>query len=203
MIRLKETNINTAAEYERIAYQRSLKGVDFFDKRRWRKLLSKYKGGELLDIGCLDSQIGAMALKKDPNAEVFAVDQVDLSDFQDRNPEVFCCQMDVYKLDFAKEVFDYVVMGEVIEHLDDPKRAIAEAMRVLKPHGILALSTPLNEALEPGAVDAERHLWSFDEMDMHDILGEYGTVDIKVLGSTWFPYRYCWPQMIAFCKKDE
>ncbi|HEV3479799.1 MAG TPA: class I SAM-dependent methyltransferase, partial [Gaiellaceae bacterium] len=40
------------------------------------------------------------------------------------------------------ESFDKVLLSEVIEHLREPERAIAEAARVLRPGGVLAVSTP-------------------------------------------------------------
>src|SRR5438874_1182331 len=43
----------------------------------------------------------------------------------------------------ADESFDVVVMTEVLEHLRDyPARSLAEARRILRPGGILVLTTP-------------------------------------------------------------
>ncbi len=45
-------------------------------------------------------------------------------------------------LPFADESFDLVTCSEVIEHIRNPKRALEEMRRVLKPMGMLLLSTP-------------------------------------------------------------
>ena len=45
-------------------------------------------------------------------------------------------------LPFADSSFDYVVMLEVIEHLKNPFFVLKEINRILKPHGILLISTP-------------------------------------------------------------
>jgi 2-polyprenyl-3-methyl-5-hydroxy-6-metoxy-1,4-benzoquinol methylase len=108
---------------------------------------------------------------------------------------------DGYNTQFENEKFDYVVIGEVIEHLENPTHFITEALRILKPGGVLAISTPLEEEKEFGAVDAERHLWSFSEQDILDILSIHGSVETQILRSLQEPYKYCWPQLVAFCIK--
>jgi SAM-dependent methyltransferase len=45
-------------------------------------------------------------------------------------------------LPFADASFDLVVAFEVIEHLDRWREMLAEARRVLRPHGVLLVSTP-------------------------------------------------------------
>ena len=48
---------------------------------------------------------------------------------------------DVLHLPFADEVADVVVAGEVLEHVTEPLRLVAEACRVLRPGGTLVLDT--------------------------------------------------------------
>ena len=100
--------------------------------------------------------------------------------------------------------FSYAVAGELLEHLEDPHKFIKEVFRILKPGGILALSTPLDEAREPGAIDSERHLWSFKVDDIMKILIPYGKIKIAILRSQYFPtYQYHWPIILAWVKKSK
>jgi 2-polyprenyl-3-methyl-5-hydroxy-6-metoxy-1,4-benzoquinol methylase len=49
---------------------------------------------------------------------------------------------DAQALDLPDGAFDKVLLTEVIEHVPEPGRAIAEAARVLRPGGVLVVSTP-------------------------------------------------------------
>jgi SAM-dependent methyltransferase len=49
---------------------------------------------------------------------------------------------DATRLDFKDDTFDLVTMFDVLEHVPDHERAVAEARRVLKPGGHLIVSTP-------------------------------------------------------------
>ena len=49
--------------------------------------------------------------------------------------------------DFTSESFSVVVSAEVIEHLENPRAVVREWFRLLKPKGLLLLSTPNNESL--------------------------------------------------------
>jgi SAM-dependent methyltransferase len=49
---------------------------------------------------------------------------------------------DVAALPFADSSFDAVVLGEVIEHVEDDVGALSESRRVLRPGGVAALSVP-------------------------------------------------------------
>lgn len=52
-------------------------------------------------------------------------------------------------LPFADESFDAIIMKDVLEHIADPGALVAEALRVLRPDGVVFASSP----------DAQRWVW--------------------------------------------
>ncbi len=103
---------------------------------------------------------------------------------------------------YPDNYFGYAVAGEILEHLEYPEKFIKETMRILRPGGTLALSTPKDELVEPGAVDKDRHLWSFSVEDIRNLLEPYGNVDVDIMGSKYFPiYEYHFPTLIEELKK--
>ena len=63
--------------------------------------------------------------------------------YGDRNVEF--AVGDLQQLEREDAEFDAIVAFEVIEHLPHPERFVAEARRVLKPDGVLVVSTPRSD----------------------------------------------------------
>ncbi|HEX5712640.1 MAG TPA: class I SAM-dependent methyltransferase, partial [Solirubrobacterales bacterium] len=57
---------------------------------------------------------------------------------------------DMRKLPFGDDEFDLVVSFETIEHVEDPETVLDELARVLKPGGLLVVSTPNRDVYTPG-----------------------------------------------------
>ena len=205
MIKLTEQNSkNDPAEYDRIFAERAKKGPNWQDVRRWREMTRYFKGGVVTDIGCLDSQVsehltGEFKYMGTDVAKEAIKKMTELYPYSNRTFLVD----DIYKSKIQDEVSDYTILGEVLEHLERPADAIKEAFRILKHGGVLAVSVPLEESIEPGAVDAERHLWSYTKQDVLDLVKPYAKkTKTKILRSKWFPkYKYCWPQLIVWATK--
>ncbi|MCB9769689.1 MAG: methyltransferase domain-containing protein [Candidatus Omnitrophica bacterium] len=49
---------------------------------------------------------------------------------------------DICRTGLASESFDFIVSSEVIEHVPEPRLSITELNRLLKPGGVIVLSTP-------------------------------------------------------------
>lgn len=49
---------------------------------------------------------------------------------------------DIYSLPYKDKEFDKIILSEVLEHLPDDIRALAEVKRVLKPNGVLFITVP-------------------------------------------------------------
>lgn len=54
------------------------------------------------------------------------------------------CRADATELPFEPQSFDSVVLGEVLEHVEDDSAALHEVRRVVRPGGVVALSVPAN-----------------------------------------------------------
>lgn len=100
-------------------------------------LLNERKG-RLLDVGA-----GTGGLTNKLKEEGFDVGACDI------NPKNFiaklikCKKVDLNKkMPYKEESFDVVVCTEVIEHIENPWHLIREFHRIIKPQGILILSTP-------------------------------------------------------------
>jgi SAM-dependent methyltransferase len=57
---------------------------------------------------------------------------------------------DLHRLPFAEDSFDLIACFEAIEHVADPEPVLDELRRVLRPDGVLALSTPNRDVYAPG-----------------------------------------------------
>jgi SAM-dependent methyltransferase len=94
----------------------------------------------VLDIGGGRSGLAALLY---PGAEVFSID-IDPS-LAGQGPAAgdahFVCA-DACRLPFADGVFDAVTMFDVLEHVPDDRTAAHEALRAVRPGGVVLASTP-------------------------------------------------------------
>lgn len=98
---------------------------------------------EILDMGC-----GAGFLSNDLALAGHSVTGIDLStsslkvaEDRDRTHTVRYQQGDVYQVPFPRESFDVVAAMDLLEHVSDPSKVIAEATRVLRPGGLFFFNT--------------------------------------------------------------
>jgi ubiquinone/menaquinone biosynthesis C-methylase UbiE len=168
MRRLNQENINTPEFYNEHFHP----ALAVTDIERHEKLAKYFKGGCYLDVGCLDSPMPVILSERFPASDIIGLDfspQV-INFFAPRFPKVRYMLGDAMKLPFGDGYCDYVVAGQVIEHMEDPKAFIDECMRVLWPRkdgAYLAISTPLNES-DRCEFGGRQHLWSFTEQDFID-----------------------------------
>ncbi len=99
---------------------------------------------KLLDIGCYDGGVGLLLKNKfGKQCQIYGVDAADNSVKMALKNGIQAKLCDVTKgISFESNMFDYVFAGEIIEHLYDTDFFLEEIKRVLKPNGILILTTP-------------------------------------------------------------
>lgn len=88
---------------------------------------------------------------------------------------------------FPDESFDVVTFWHVLEHLPSPASALAEAERILKPGGVLALAVPNFGSLEAFLwrqdwiwVMAPTHFYHFTRPTLARYLARYGFAVVRI-----------------------
>lgn len=122
--------------------------MNMYDTRKritvvFDELLAKenLQNRKLLDAGCGTGWFSAAAVKRGAKVTSMDLGKKLLKEVAKkcRSQRVVGSILD---MPFAKNTFDYVVVSEVIEHVPDPDLALRECYRVLKPKGVLVLTTP-------------------------------------------------------------
>jgi ubiquinone/menaquinone biosynthesis C-methylase UbiE len=72
---------------------------------------------------------------------------------------------DLRKLPFEDDSFDVVISFETIEHVEEPEKALAELRRVLRPDGVLVISSPNPDAY---VGHNEHHVHEFRPAELRD-----------------------------------
>lgn len=119
---------------------------------RYRWAASFCDGRRVLDAGC-GAGYGAELINRTGAESVMAIDVSETALELARSSVsegVTCQQGDVMALPFDDATFEVVVCFEVIEHVDDPERALDELSRVLTPDGLLLVSSPNRDRYVPG-----------------------------------------------------
>ncbi len=94
----------------------------------------------IVDLGCAFGYLPHDARRLGYTA--FGLDISSYALTQESGFRDFLCQADLHALPLAQGVANVVTIFDVVEHLPDPAQSLREAVRLLKPDGILIGATP-------------------------------------------------------------
>jgi ubiquinone/menaquinone biosynthesis C-methylase UbiE len=94
------------------------------------------------------------------------------------------CVMDCIQMGLRNNTFDVVVSLELIEHLTQPEQFLIEVSRVLKPDGLLFISTPNRRVSSTpgGRVSWPFHKHEFSADELRELLDTYFQ-EVQIWGS--------------------
>jgi SAM-dependent methyltransferase len=115
--------------------------------RRRAEILLEYleigDGDKIIDLGCgLGFYLMALSKLREQSPVGYDNDLFRLRQARAKNSHSWVVNGMLEDLPFAKASFDKVLLSEVLEHIPDDSRALAEIHRILKPGGILSISVP-------------------------------------------------------------
>lgn len=144
------------------------------------KKISKYKrAGKILDIGCATGFLLDEAKKQ--GWQPYGVELSKwAADFAREKYNLSVSEGLLKDAKFPYNFFDVIVMMDSIEHLPDPKKTLEEIRRILKPNGILCISTPNIESFLTKILQAkwwgikQSHLYYFSKKTLTNMLDAAG-----------------------------
>ncbi len=104
------------------------------------------QNNKILDVGCYDGTLGERLIKKNNDVYGIEINKESAVLAKKRGLKVKIRNIES-GLNFNSNFFDVVVASEVIEHILDTDFFIDEVKRVMKPNGVLVLSTPNTASL--------------------------------------------------------
>jgi ubiquinone/menaquinone biosynthesis C-methylase UbiE len=123
-----------------------------FEKIKGRKILkiirskTDLRGKTILDVGCGYGGIIAAFLedKKNKNSKIIGLDiNKELTSFcKKKFPKQKFITADATNIPLKTESVDIAILADVIEHVDNPAKCIAEVKRILKKGGIAYINFP-------------------------------------------------------------
>lgn len=179
MKRLHEKKIDDAKYYEKI-WGEEYNARPYYDAVRMRALIAPVKNGDkVLDVGAgVFGAVQYLAEETEIQAELHAVDQSYTARdiVKKRAPQINYKLSDVVELPYEDDLFDVVIAGEIIEHIEDPAAFCEELLRVTKPGGHVTLST-VDTHCENAKLhgDYPEHIWEFEPKDLLKFFGSGAT----------------------------
>ncbi|MDA8161789.1 MAG: methyltransferase domain-containing protein [Desulfobacteraceae bacterium] len=131
------------ADYAKMVYgEGELQYSSKAEKVRLEKIVKLVgTGNKVLDIGCYNGIIGSILIKNGNEVYGIEINPQVAENARQKGLKVKIQDIE-NQFDFEDNFFDVVVAAEIIEHILDTDFFINEIKRVLKPKGVLILSTP-------------------------------------------------------------
>jgi SAM-dependent methyltransferase len=159
-----------------------------FELRR-RFLLADIRPGlRMLDVGCGDGRFTAEAAAAGATVTGVEVADAAIDRARARYPDLEFRRVEIDGfLPFEDGSFDIAWASEVIEHVSDTARWLSEVRRVLRPRGVILLTTPSHGRLRVALGGVERfspplgdHLHLYTQRSLTKTLEEFGFGDLRV-----------------------
>ena len=116
----------------------------------YQRLAQRCAGLDVLEAGCGEGYGADLIAGVARRVTALDYDEATVAHVRARYPRVQVSQANLTELPLPDDSVDVVVNFQVIEHLWDQARFVSECARVLRPSGLLMVSTPNRITFSPG-----------------------------------------------------
>lgn len=173
--------------YEKYAYEgvSELSPITTIRFREWLKKFERFrKLNKILDVGCGRGEFLEEAQKFGWNVTGSEYSETAVNILKAKNITVISGDIEEYS---TTDYFDVIVSIEVVEHLKNPLQNVNKMFSLLRPGGLLFLTTPNRKSLT-GVIIKSRwrvfeypeHLFYFSCNSMNSMLVKTGFSDVKI-----------------------
>jgi SAM-dependent methyltransferase len=147
-----------------------LKDESYYDYLRWELLEFIHDGNNrILDIGCGEGFTGRAIKDVGKAEEVIGIEIVPevAEKARDKLDEVICGNIETLDLPYNK-YFDYVIAGDVLEHLHDPWNVVKKIKHYIKAGGYIISSVPNVRYLQVLKTLVLKGTWKYEKAGILD-----------------------------------
>src|ERR1700751_3575196 len=170
--------------------ERTIPGLDvenYWFRRHevvYQRLAQHCAGREVLEAGCGEGYGADLIAGVARRVIALDYDEAAVAHVRARYPRVEVLHGNLAELPLADASVDVVVNFQVIEHLWDQAQFVAECARVLRPSGILMVSTPNRITFSPGRDTPINpfHTRELNADELTELLVDRGFTDVSISG---------------------
>lgn len=141
----------------------------------------------ILDAGCGIGRFIYNLARKEPAHSYYGIDidQKNIVAARRSYPSIEFEEMSVEDLRLPDQEFDMVYSRDVLEHVDNPARAVSEMSRVLKPRGQLIIKVPAEKSekwllqIRPTYFSEIHHVRIFKKDEIEKLVEQYSLKLVK------------------------
>lgn len=133
------------------------------------------QAAKLLEIGCGTAYVVGHLAKVFPRTQFWGseVFLAGLELAKARSPDIRYLQMDARRIPFVEE-FDAIGAFDVLEHIEDDGRVLAEVRKALRPGGHLLITVPQHRWLWGPSDEYAKHVRRYEYADLARLMETHG-----------------------------
>jgi 2-polyprenyl-3-methyl-5-hydroxy-6-metoxy-1,4-benzoquinol methylase len=117
---------------------------DFWSKVKVKLILKLVEGKNVLDVGCGSGRLSKALSEKDYCVVAIDSDWKAVEITKKKGINAFASDLDDWKSD---EKFDCIILGDVLEHIEDDRSAMRKVHGMLTPNGCIVVNVPAYQVL--------------------------------------------------------